>query len=173
MWAGVKALNEAQQGIRVLHIVRHPQDYIKSHYDYGFWKHYKQFIRKYVPFFMEDLPLSSAQKKDPIMVLAARWKLINEHLATYAHSNPYLCVKFEELFGGDAAQGATKLGEIREFFGLKPLSTEETVPWLSSPKNTSPKRPTGHLIDAYSEYIESELSGLMGIHGYSLKAAQQ
>ncbi len=169
MWAGVKSLNSVKNNIKILHIVRHPQDYIKSHYDYGFWKHYKQMIRKYVPYFIADLPITNKEKKDPIMVLASRWKLINESLNTYVETNPYLMVRFEDIFKTDAEKGALKLNEIRAFFDLEALDLAETISWLSKPKNTSKKKKTAHLIDSYKGYIETELLDLMGYYEYELK----
>lgn len=169
MWSGVFALNHDLPNVKILHIVRHPQDYIKSHYDYGFWSGYKRLIRSNIPFFVANLPISKKQKKDPIMVLAARWKLINETLQKYEATNPYLRVRFEDVFKNeDAKEGAKKLSEIRAFLGCEPISIEESLKYIQAPKNVSKKKNTAHLIDSYTDYIKKELSALMDSYNYTI-----
>ncbi len=169
MWSGVFALNESVKNLRILHLIRHPQDYIKSHYDYGFWNGYKRLIRRNIPYFVADLPISAKQKKDPIMVLAARWKLINETLMKYKETNPYLQVKFENIFKSGVKEGAKELNQIRDFFGLEEYSLAQTEALLSKPKNTSRKKDTKHKIDSYKSYIADELGELMDLYNYKLK----
>ncbi len=169
MWSGVFSLNKSIENIKILHLVRHPQDYIKSHYDYGFWNGYKRLVRRNIPYFVADLPLSKRQKKDPIMVLAARWKLINETLMLYKKTNPYLQIRFEDIFKSGPKKGAEELARVRDFFGLESYSQQKTEAILSKPKNTSKKKDTAHIIDSYNSYIESELKELMELYKYKIK----
>jgi hypothetical protein len=135
MFGCIPALNERYEDIRVLHIVRHPLGYVKSHLNKGFWRGHKKLFAKYVPYWLENL--GTERPKDPIEVLWARWNYVNRQIQSYADSNPYLLVRFEDLFSGDLETSASLLNQIRQFCGLEALEIKENMEWLSHPKNRS------------------------------------
>jgi len=135
MFGCIPALNEVYENIRIIHIVRHPLGYIKSHLNHGFWKGHKKLFAKYVPYWLENL--ESKSPKDPIDLLSARWNYVNRQIQSYSDSNPYLLVKFEDLFSGDLEKSASLLNQIRQFCGLDNLDEKENMDWISHPKNRS------------------------------------
>lgn len=138
MFGCIPALNKHFDQIRIIHIVRNPVTYVKSHLNYGFWRGHKRFFAKYVPYWLEKLEVED--RSDPVQLLAARWNVVNRQIRAYAHTNPYLMVRFEELFSKDLKTSSAKLNEIREFCGLSPLEEEENIHWLSHPKNISRRK---------------------------------
>ena len=131
----IPALNTHFDRIRIIHIVRDPVTYAQSHLNHGFWKGHKRFFARHVPYWLEKLEVED--RSDPVQLLAARWNMVNRQIRTYAGTNPYLLVRFEELFSKDLGASSAKLNEIREFCGLSPLGEEENMSWLSHPKNIS------------------------------------
>jgi hypothetical protein len=135
MFGCIPALNAHFEKIRIIHIVRDPVTYVKSHLNHGFWKGHKRFFAKHVPYWLEKLEVE--ERSDPVQLLAARWNLVNRQIRTYAGTNPYLLVRFEELFSKELKAASAKLNEIREFCGLAPLEEKVNIDWLSQPKNVS------------------------------------
>jgi len=168
MSGGVFALNHHINDIKILHIVRHPQTYVKSHLDYGYWKGYKQIVRRFVPYSVENLPLSIKQRQDPIMVLYSRWKQVNNMIEKYKASNNYLLVRFEDVFKADDETKLSKLSEISNFFGSEVLTSTELLKWVKNPKNTSKKKNTDSLINNYKWYLEEYLLNDMKKYNYEL-----
>jgi hypothetical protein len=138
MFGCIPALNEHFEQIRIIHIVRDPVTYVKSHLNHGFWRGHKKFFAKHVPYWLEKLEVED--RSDPLQLLAARWNLVNSQIRTYAGTNPYLLVRFEELFSKDLKSSSARLNEIREFCGLAPIHEEENIRWLSQPKNISKRK---------------------------------
>lgn len=120
LWSGIHALNNYLPEIKVVHIVRHPQDYILSHLNFGFWSFPKRIIRTYGPHYLADQNLTRTEKKNPIIILIKRWILINEHLETYKESNPYLRVRFEDLFSNKESSFDTFM-LLRDFLELEKI----------------------------------------------------
>jgi len=168
MAGGVFALNQHIKDIKILHIVRHPLTYVKSHLDYGYWKGYKQMIRRFMPYSVERLPLSIQQRQNPILVLYSRWKKVNEMIENYKESNNYLLVKFEDIFKADEDIQLDKLNEIRLFLGSQSCSKAELLKWINTPKNTSKKKDTDTLINNYRWYMEEFLTNDLKKYEYEL-----
>lgn len=131
----IPALNELYPEIKIIHIVRHPVEYVKSHLNHGFWRGHKKLFAKHVPYWIEKLELSNPS--DPIELLTARWNYVNRQIQSYADSNAYLLVRFEDLFSGDLHQSSSELNKIREFCGLGEVEEEVNASWLQKPKNRS------------------------------------
>jgi hypothetical protein len=138
MFGCIPALNQAYEDIRILHIVRHPVTYVRSHLGHGFWKGHKRFFSRHVPFWMERV--DAGDPSDPLVLLAERWNYVNLQILSYAETNPYLMVKFESLFSKDMKEASSVLNEIREFFGIEPVSEAKNSEWLQQPKNISRKK---------------------------------
>lgn len=167
VWACVKALNLKYKDISVLHLVRHPVEYIISHYNHGFWSPKKRLIRKYIPYFVADLPLPQEVKHDPFMILALRWQYINRYLETYAQTNAYLCIKFEDLFWS-GEQGVDALEQIRTFMDLEELPDHEHRQWLSKTKNSASKIISEPTRKRVKEICKTYLQADMDKYQYSL-----
>lgn len=135
LFACIPALNELYPELKVIHIVRHPVGYVKSHLNHGFWRGYKKLFAKYVPYWIETLDIRNPS--DPIELLTARWNYVNRQIQSYAETNAYLRIRFEALFSGDRQQSSSELNKIREFCGLEQLEEEKNASWLQKPKNRS------------------------------------
>lgn len=169
MSGGVFALNKNMPNIKIIHLVRHPQDYVKSHYDYGYWKGYKKIVRKFVPFSVERLPLTASERQDPFLVLYSRWKEINNMIAKYKDTNEYLMLRFEDVFKSDPIDALSQLNTLRKFIGANKIGLEDNLKWLSKPKNVSVKKPTNSILEEYKWYAESHLKECMDKYDYVLK----
>lgn len=134
----IPPLNGLYSDIKVIHIVRHPVGYTKSHLGHGFWKGHKKFFARHVPYWMEQMEV--ADSSNPIQLLSARWNLVNRQISSYAQTNSYLLVRFEELFSRDLQKSSMKLNQIRKFCGLEALNEEENIAWLQRPKNYSRRK---------------------------------
>jgi len=138
MFGCIPPLNAHFDRIRIIHLVRNPVDYVKSHLGHGFWRGHKKFFAKYVPYWLERLEVDDPS--DPVQLLAARWNEVNRQIGSYAETNPYLLVRFEELFSRDLQSSSAKLNEIRLFCGLPPLDEKENGRWLNNPRNVSRRK---------------------------------
>ncbi len=147
----IPSLNGKIEGIRVVHLIRHPVNYAISHMGHGFWKGYKGFTARYIPFWLENIDNPG---KDPYEVLFLRWCLVNSVIAQTKETNPYLLVKFEDLFSSDNDLSSSTLNSVREFLGFSALTSEENSKWLSVPKNTSSKKKEPNRITTkYSSFL--------------------
>ena len=158
----IPALNGIYSEIRVIHIVRHPVTYVRSHLGKGFWRGHKRFFARYVPYWLEKMEVDNPA--DPIELLAGRWNYVNLQIESYQQSNPYLRVRFEDLFSGDPRPASDQLNLIREFCGLPTLDGEENSRWLEKPKNVSK-----HSVDLNSEqkqFIQESTAELMKKYSY-------
>ena len=172
LWSGVEALNSQIDEIRILHIVRHPEDYIVSHYNFGFWAGKKKFIRTYAPYFKADLPLSKHESRDPLLVLASRWNLINRKIRSYQKTNPYLFVKFEDLFSKDSKISLQTVNKVRTFFNLELVAEDTSIKMLSKPKNKGVIRKSNALMLGQNNVIIKYIDDLMDFYGYQLTQGQ-
>ena len=157
------ALNESYEDIRIIHIVRHPLTYVKSHLAKGFWRGHKRVFARHIPYWLEKITVTD--RSDPIQLLAARWDYVNRQIESYSETNPYLRVRFEDLFSQDAGQASAQLNTIREFCGLLPLEDSENEQWLKRPANYSRRKVT--VDDADAETILGYCSSLMLKYQYS------
>jgi hypothetical protein len=156
-------LKEIYSDLRIIHIVRHPLNYASSHLGKGFWRGYKRFFAKYVPYWLENLAVND--RRDPIQLLAARWNYVNRHIGSYASDYPYLRIRFEDLFSEDSSAASLTLNQIREFCGLPPLKPSDNQAWIRKPKNVS--RHTHSLNGQEREHILKTCSSLMKEYSYS------
>lgn len=131
----IPSLNEWYDDIRIIHIVRHPVGYVKSHLNHGFWRGHKRFFARYVPYWLEKMEVS--KKAGPIELLSARWNFVNRQINSYSNTNKYMLVKFEDLFSSEPHVASDKLNDIRQFIGLQSLEKAENKRWLEKPKNYS------------------------------------
>ena len=156
-------LREQYKEVKIIHIVRHPLSYVTSHLGKGFWRGHKRFFARYVPYWLEKLPVED--RSDPIELLAARWTYVNSQIGSYAFGHPYLRIRFEDLFSEDSATASSKLNQIRGFCGLSPMETSENEGWLRLPKNVSRQKDT---LPAEKElYILERCSDLMKEYHYT------
>jgi len=130
----VPALNLHQENIKVIHIVRDPLTYVQSHINHGFWIGYKKWFAKNT-IWLENL--ETKKSNDPVLILLDRWQYVNRIISKYQKTNPYLLIRFEDLFINQEKTGSNLLNEIREFIGIDCLTEEENLRWLSRPKNQS------------------------------------
>lgn len=162
MFGCIPALNRVYPDIRVIHIVRHPVTYVVSHLNKGFWRGHKRFFARHVPYWLETLELKDP--RNPVEVLSGRYNLVNRQIASYAGTNPYLRLTFEELFAGRNGTGPGALNRVREFCGIDPLTEEENRRWLERPKNRSPR--SHRLSGEEVAWIEQNNADLMKEYGY-------
>lgn len=162
MFGCIPSLNTHYEDIRIIHIVRHPVSYVKSHLNHGFWKGHKKFFAKFVPYWLETLELS--RPADPVEVLSSRWNYVNRQIQTYSKSNAYLLVKFEELFSGDVERSSAELNKIRTFCGLEALDSQENARWLQKPKNPSKRQQS--LSEEQVDLILKNTGSLRKEYGY-------
>lgn len=163
----IKPLNQKFEDIRILHIVRNPVKYTFSHLGHGFWNGHKKFFAKHVPYWLEDLKLDKEQRKDPHVILVARWIYVNRQIGEYSKSNQYMLVRFEDLFGKDKTFGSEVLNGTRDFLGLEEFKQENNIPYLSSPKNVSKKSVAVTSISAGAlEYLKINGADLLDQYQY-------
>jgi len=170
MFGCIPSLNTHFEDIGVIHITRHPESYVKSHLGHGFWNGHKKFFAKHVPYWLEKLEVED--RNNPVELLAARWVMVNRKVASYADTNPYLRIQFEELFSSpgsvDTANGASGVAEInriRAFCGIEEADPEETLKWIGKPKNISSRKT--RLSDADRETISQVTAEAASEFGYS------
>ncbi len=156
-------LREVYPESKVIHLVRHPVDYASSHLGKGFWRGHKRFFARHVPYWLETLTVED--RSDPIQLLAARWKYVNRQIGSYAADQPYLRIRFEDLFSEDPGTSSGTLNRIRVFCGLAPLKDEENAHWLRHPKNAA--RHLRVLNPDEVEHIQASCAALMQEYDYS------
>ncbi len=165
----IGALNTCIPGTGVVHIVRHPEKYIYSHLNHGFWKGIKKFTAMHARYWLENLHLEGKEKNDPVIILIRRWKYVNELIGSYERSNRYLCIRFEDLFSGERHEACEQLNRFRNFFRQHPLAGEENTAWLNSPKNISRKEQTKYRITPdHKAYMRDCLTGLLSKYKYEV-----
>jgi len=148
----IPSMNIYLSNIKVVHLVRHPVNYAISHMGHGFWKGHKKFFSKRVPFWLENIQHAT---DDPFKLLFLRWCLVNKTISELKASNPYLLVKFEDLFSSDPDTANMTLNTIREFLGFSELSCSANREWLSVPKNKSNTRKKPEQIEQhYSAFLD-------------------
>ncbi len=167
MFGCINALNSQIKDIRVIHIVRNPVSYIRSHLNHKFWEGYKKIFARFFPFWLETEPFRKKDKKDPIIILAHRWHYINKTIEQLKLSNDYICIKFEDIFSKDMQIANSNLNKIRKFLNCSPLSAEKNAIWLNRPKNASKYFQTRYIIKSdHVEYINSGFTSMLKEYGY-------
>lgn len=159
----IPSLNGSVHSLKVIHLVRHPFSYAGSHLAHGFWRGHKKFFNRCIPYWLEPV---NTPLDDPVKVLLSRWSLINRRIARAEATNPYLRIRFEDLFEGGEGS-SVQLNEIRNFIGLKPLSLEDNLSWLRKPVNASGKKPNqGLSANDYREFMIERIGRELEEYGY-------
>lgn len=158
----IPSLNKSYSDIRIIHIVRHPVSYVKSHLGHGFWRGHKKFFARHVPYWMENVDVTDPS--DPVELLSARWNYVNRQVQSYSDTNRYMRVRFEDLFSREIRKSSGKLNQIREFCGLTGLGENANAQWLQNPKNYSRRKQV--LEPSQVEYIIKNNSQLMKEYHY-------
>ncbi len=135
----IPALNNHYPNIKIIHIVRHPVNYVISHLNHGFWKGHKKLIAKHVPYWLEKLDSNEYESSIPIKILATRWNYVNKQIESYSKTNEYLFIKFEDLFTKETMIASKTLNKVREFCGISLVSEQVNDEWIRKPKNISTK----------------------------------
>ncbi len=156
--------------IQVIHIIRHPLSYIRSHLNKGFWNGIKGFTARNIPGWVEAIDKDIRKSKDPVMILAARWIYVNKVIESYQEQLPYLCFRFEDLFSNPGEKSLQSLNEIRNFIGCNKLSDEENLGWLAKPTNQSRKNIAKQwpIQQKHLEFLANKANDLLTKHGYKL-----
>jgi len=137
MFGCIPSLNKHYNNIKIIHIVRHPVDYVISHLNHGFWRGHKKIFARYVPYWLENVNTQSSLKNRAVSILSARWNYVNKQIASYAKTNAYILIKFEDLFSKDKQTSSETLNQIRDFLNISLLNEQENNAWLGKPKNFS------------------------------------
>jgi len=163
----IPALNTCMDDIKVLHIIRDPYTYVVSHLNKGFWRGHKKFFAKHVRYWVEGLDMDRRSKNDPVKVLLERWVYVNRQIESYAESNHYLVVRFEDLFSKDQNTSLPALNNIRDFLELQPLEGSENEKWLTKRKNISKRKDNKYLLtdEHKSEFIKKHVE-ILTKYGY-------
>lgn len=163
----IPAIRTVIPEMSVIHVVRHPVSYARSHIGHGFWTGHKKLVARFVPFWLEDLKV---QKNDPVRLLLLRWDYVNRKIRDLSVDLPYLPVRFEDLFSKDRSKGAEVLNSIRNFIGYDPMAVEDNISWLERPKNVSRQsKGDPRIFEAYGNLIRTGLSETMESFGYSVE----
>lgn len=155
--------------LSVIHLVREPASYIKSHLNKGFWHGIKGFTARNIPGWVEFLDPAILRSGDPVWILAARWIYVNRVIQQYRDQFPYLLIRFEDLFGEDIETGIHSLNRIREFLHCPGLTEDQQKHWLNQPANQSKKQyaQSRQILDKHLEYLHKEGGDLLKEYNYS------
>lgn len=111
-------INEMIKDAKIIHIVRDPRDYIKSHLNHGVFKGKKLLAKKYLPYWFMDVTkeVTTNKKLNQYEILAARWLIVNKFIEDSCKENPnYKMFKYEDIFGPNKND---YLHEMASFMGL-------------------------------------------------------
>jgi hypothetical protein len=156
--------------VQVLHLVRHPLTYIRSHLNKGFWNGIKGFTARHIPGWLEFIDKEIRHSKDPVLILAARWIYVNQIIRDYENNFPYLVIRFEDLFSEKAPKPTETLNHIRAFVECPPLSDKENDSWLGKPSNQSvTNRASDYVIsDNHKAFLQEKAADLLTLYDYKL-----
>jgi len=167
----IEPVSSVVEPVQVIHLVRHPLEYIKSHLNKGFWNGIKGFTARNIPGWLEFMGKDIAKSKDPVLILAARWVYVNQVIGQYENKFPYMSVLFEDLFANtDAAQASEVLNKIRAFVGCKEQSHEFNQKWLGQPANQSKTSISENwrIENKHAEYLLNNGSDLLHKYQYQI-----
>jgi hypothetical protein len=133
----MKPIASEMETVKVIHIIRHPLTYIRSHLNKGFWSGIKRFTARNIPGWVEFVDNDIRKSNDPVLILAARWMYVNRVIENYQKDFPYLNFRFEDLFVKPGEKSLQSLNQIRNFVGCDNLKDEENLEWLAKPSNQS------------------------------------
>ena len=165
----VPGLRLRYENIRVLHLVREPREYIRSHLNHGFWKGLKRITYQYGIFWDDTSEVHIPQQNDPVQVLTARWYVVNSTIQESSRGLQYSRIRFEDIFHDDPAVRSATINSVRNFLDEKSLPQEENLQWMKKKVNKS----RVDLWDEYpfherhSAYLNEICGDLMEEYGYS------
>ncbi len=164
------ALDPLIHRMAVVHLVREPVSYIRSHLNKGFWTGIKGFTARHIPGWLESLDKDILRSGDPVMILAARWIYVNTIISNYEKDYPYLLLRFEDLFGKAPETAGKALNALRGFIPCTPETDPEPEKWLSKAINMSSKERCVRypVEDKHIDYLRSQGSPLLSKYGYTL-----
>ena len=139
LFACVEPVKQFIPELSVLHIIRHPLTYTRSHLNKGFWSGIKGFTARNIPGWLEFIDPEIRHGKDPVMILLARWIYVNRVLLSHGKITRYHNCRFEDLFGENTPEVISKMNHIRQFIGCDDLQPEEQQQWLKRAANKSPR----------------------------------
>jgi hypothetical protein len=121
--------------VKLMHVVRAPTAYIRSHLKHGFWLGIKKWTAQYVPYWLEKIALAPEDRANPVRILAHRWVYVNEVIASRSAGADYLLVRFEDVFSPDPSCARTAIDSIRAFFDLHISAPDKTAALLRHKQN--------------------------------------
>lgn len=165
----IPCLKNDFEEIKILHLIRNPLNYIQSHLNHGFWSGHKRFFAKYIPYWLENLDIDQKHKNDAIVILIERWAYVNNQIASYEKSNPYLLIHFEDLFSKEMSLASSKLKIINSFFNIDLNDDEKLIEYLKSPKNKSKKQIDKFKIeDWHIDYLKNKHADILQKFNYKI-----
>lgn len=166
----VEAVNEFIDNLNVIHIVRHPISYTISHLNKGFWSGIKGFTARNIPGWLEFIDKEIKSSGDPVLILLARWIYVNKVVSSYQRTNPYLLLRFEDIFDKNAKDPMGELNKTRKFLGCKELQRKEQKDWLKKTANKSKKNRAKDwpIQQQHIDFIKSEGASLLEKLDYSI-----
>ena len=167
----VEPVKEFIPGLSVLHIIRHPITYTRSHLNKGFWSGIKGFTARNIPGWLEFLDPEIKRSGDPVLILMARWIYVNRVLYSCRNKVNYLNKRFEDIFSSEAIQPAEELNEIRTFLNCNTLAHEQQKGWLqkTANKSTTNRSEKWPIKEKHIAYIEKQGKDMLDIFNYNVE----
>ena len=164
----INPIASEMETVKIVHIIRHPLTYIKSHLNKGFWNGIKGFTARNIPGWVEFVDKDIRKSNDPVLILAARWIYVNRVIENYQHDLPYLCFRFEDLFVKPGEKSLQSLNQIRNFVGCDNLDDKQNLEWLDKPANQSTKNIAEKwpVQQKHIDYLKQEGSDLLAKYDY-------
>lgn len=174
MFGNMPAIEQVASELSVIHLVREPLSYIRSHLNKGFWSGIKGFTARNIPGWLEFLDPEIRKSGDPVLILAARWIYVNRIIGSYQQKYPYLNIRFEDLFNADIKTGIESLNTIREFLQCPGLTDNQQKYWLGQRENQSPKmRASQYPVESkHIKYLQDHGKELLDLYNYKLEDAE-
>lgn len=143
LYAAVSALPELWSGLQVVHIVRDPRAYVRSHIN---WSRHraKSFVANYLtpfwqpnPFLLREMRLRDWLGMSKFQHFCWIWDFKNRTLASLETSDVrYLRIRFEDFFQSEDQEA--RLNELLSFIGLP--AQESTAQYFSRRVNLTEKK---------------------------------
>lgn len=170
MFGTIPAIEKVAPELSVIHLVREPLSYIRSHLNKGFWSGIKGVTARNIPGWLEFLEPEIRNSGDPVMILAARWIYVNQVIHNYQEKYPYLLIRFEDLFSSNIDTGTETLNRIREFLQCPGLTDNQQKYWLGQTANQSRKqRADKYPVEVkHIEYLKQNAKELLDYYNYTL-----
>ncbi|MFM8320035.1 MAG: hypothetical protein ACKOC5_03885 [Chloroflexota bacterium] len=130
LYGVVATAPELYPGLRVVHLVRDPRSYVRSHINWNAHRARSYVASRFVPFWRPNpflvgqMPLAQAVRLSEFERYCWIWDFKNRAIQQLEKSSvPYLRLRFEDFFGGPAPE--QQFNCMLEFMGLPPVSGVE------------------------------------------------